>query len=528
MNAPGQREHRAVRATAVFTVFNYAGMAASFISVPLLLRWLGRENYGLMLTALAFMNYLSFTGAGLNWGSIVLISEAHGRHDRAEMAKIFRHSLVLGAVSALVAGLVAVAIFAAARSGWRLPMFAGHPDADGLLLVVALQCALGLLVSPIYALFQGMQEGHWVGLYQGCARILSTAAIAAAAWFTRDPALALFAGLAAIALFAVVATVHARRTHPWLFVRGPWRDGAEYRRQLHAGAKSFGLQVARTVQGTAPVLVIGSFAGPAAVPLYSVPATLVGAVFGVFTSWNMSVQPAYGASWAVNDRDWVVRAFRRTLDLTLLLGTTAMVGFTILGPSIIALWTHGTLQPSEALCASAASVALVQAVSGAVQFCLVGINQHRSIAVIEIIHTAFALGGAALAVAWWGPAGVGPGIAVAYVGTAAWLGFRDLARRLDSAEVVPGGWWIGRVMLVGAAGILAGVLFVRLWPPAGLLAATAAAAAGAIIAAGTVVFGTVALRIRSFPEWMTWAGAISVTFRRMVGGLPQSEPMHAD
>ena len=105
MTTRSSREQRAAHSTAVFTVFNYAGMAASFVSVPLLLRWLGRENYGLMLTALAFMNYLSFTGAGLNWGSIVLISEAHGRGDRSEMARIFRHSLVLGAVSAFVAGL---------------------------------------------------------------------------------------------------------------------------------------------------------------------------------------------------------------------------------------------------------------------------------------------------------------------------------------------------------------------------------------------------------------------------------------
>lgn len=524
MNAPGQREHRAVRATAVFTAFNYAGMAVSFISVPLLLRWLGRENYGLMLTALAFMNYLSFTGAGLNWGSIVLLSEAHGRDDRPEMAKIFRHSFVLGALSALGAGLIAFAVFAAARQGWRLPMFADHPGADSLLLVVALQCALGLLVSPIYAVFQGAQEGHWVGLYQGCARILSTAAITTAAWFTRDPALALFAGLAATALFGLVATVHMRRVHPWLFVRGAWREAAEYRRQLRTGAKIFGLQAARTVQSTAPVLVIGSLAGPAAVPLYSVPATLVGVIFGVFTSWNMSVQPAYGASWAVNDRDWVVRAFRRTLDLTLLLGTTALVGFTILGPSVIALWTHGALQPSEALCASVALVALVQAVSSAVQFCLVGINQHRSIALIEVIHTAFALGGAGLSVAWWGPVGVGPGIAAAYVATAAWLGFRDLARRLGSDAVLPGGWWLGRIILVGAAGIAAGVFFVRLWPTAGLLVAVA----GAIIAAGTVILGTIVLRIRSLPEWRAWAGTMGTVARRMLGAMPRGKPAGAD
>ena len=66
----GGRESRAFRSTAVFTVFQYTGLAASFVSVPAAAMAWG-ESYGLMLTALAFMNYLSFSDAGLNWGSIV-------------------------------------------------------------------------------------------------------------------------------------------------------------------------------------------------------------------------------------------------------------------------------------------------------------------------------------------------------------------------------------------------------------------------------------------------------------------------
>jgi O-antigen/teichoic acid export membrane protein len=350
----------------------------------------------------------------------------------------------------------------------------------------------------------------------------------AAAWWWHSPAAALAAGLVVLAVFGGLALVHAWRAHPWLFVRGGLTDGAQYRRQLRIGAKSFGLQIARTMQGTTAVLVIGAFAGPAAVPLYSVPAALAGALFGIFNSWNTSVQAAYGASWAANDRGWVVSAFRRTLDLTLTVGMVAAVGFVVLGPAAVELWTHGVLHPSALMCASVVAVALVQAVSGAVQFCLVGINQHRSIAMIELIHTGVALAGAGLAVAWWGPAAVGIGIVAAYAATAAWLGFHDLARRLGSRDVVPRLGWIGRILLVGAAGFFVGTAFVRLWPPAGSLTEAAVAAAGAVLASATVVAGTILLRIRSTADWLEWAGRARRAPGQIWRGIPQPEPAVAE
>lgn len=501
MTALNERGERAARSTVAFTLANYSGMAASFVSVPLLLRWLGAENYGLMLTALAFMSYLSFADAGLNWGSIVLISEAHGRGDRGALASVFRHSIVLGLGSALVALVGATLAFTASRAGWQIPIFGGHTTGTSLLLIVGLQCAVSLSVAPVYAVFQGMQEGHWVGFYIGCSRVVSTGVILLAVWWWRSPAAALLAGLVVLAFFGAIAYVHAWRSHSWLFARGDLTDRTQYRRQLRIGAKSFGLQVARTIQGTAPVLVLGAIAGPASVPLYSVPAALAGALFGIFNSWNSSVQAAYGASWAANDRGWVVSVFRRTLDLTVIIGTVAAAGFVIVGPAAVELWTHGALPLTSAMCASVVAIALVQAVSASVQFCLVGINQHRDLALIELVHTACAFGGAALATLWWGPAGVGIGITAAYLATAAWLGFRDLARRLGTGDVVPRAWWLARVVLVGASGLLVGLAWLRFLPGDSLLPHVVRAGLGAVLASGTVVAGTVLLRLRSLTEW---------------------------
>lgn len=517
------RENRAIRSTAAFTVFNYAGMAASFVSVPLLLGWLGRENYGLMLTALAFMGYLSFADAGLNWGLIVLISGAHGKGDRTLVASIFRHSIVLGLISACIAAGGAVAVFAAARHGWRLPMFSADGRADGLVLVVAMQCAVSLTLNPFYGVFQGLQEGYWVAFYQGCARLFGTTATLVVAYFFRSPAIALSANVVALGAFGVMAAVHLHAKHPWVIVSGGLRDLDQYMLQLRTGAKSFGLQMARTIQGTLPVLVISSVAGAAAVPLFSVPATLIGAVFGVFTSWNMSVQPAYGASWAANDRTWIITVFRRTLSSVLLVGAVAVAGFVTVAPKAIELWTRGALEPSRAMCASVAAVLAVQSVSATVQFCLVGINQHRAIALIELLHTGCAIVCAILAVSAMGPAGIGIGMAGAYAATACWLGFLDLARRLGSFQIMPRLPWILGLASAAVAGIAVGTGVVGLMPRSGPVVAMLEAAMASGLAAATVVAVGVAFRVQSFADCRTWALRLFRAPLRIVRGLPTAE-----
>ena len=98
------RLRKAVRATLVIQLFSVAGAAMSVITVSLYLQWLGTERYGLMLTAFACAGYLMFSDAGLSWASMLLIAQAHGREDRAEIARIVRNSFTLASLSALLVG----------------------------------------------------------------------------------------------------------------------------------------------------------------------------------------------------------------------------------------------------------------------------------------------------------------------------------------------------------------------------------------------------------------------------------------
>jgi len=164
------RTGRALRSTLVVSVLGYGAQALSLVAIPLFLKTVGADGYGLMVTVMAFMGYLTFADAGLSWGSMILIAQAQGRDDKTGIAHIIRHSAVLAAGSGAVVLVTLGLILAAAAAGWRLPMFAGHPEADRLLLIAGVQLALNLQFGIVYNLFQGLQESYWAGVYQGGGR----------------------------------------------------------------------------------------------------------------------------------------------------------------------------------------------------------------------------------------------------------------------------------------------------------------------------------------------------------------------
>jgi O-antigen/teichoic acid export membrane protein len=424
------RNSRALRSTLVVSGFGYAAQGLSLIAIPLFLNTVGAEGYGLMVTVMAFMGYLSFADAGLSWGSMILIAQAHGRGSKTEIAHIIRHSVALAAGSAVIVALALGVILSAAAAGWRLPMFAHHPEADRLLVIAGAQVGLTLLLSAVYNLFQGLQEGYWTGFYQGLGRLLGLSGGMVAAWLTHSIEKVMLMQLTLNFLCGAAATFHAWRRHPWAFTAGSWIDRAQYRAQLRIGAKNFMLQIGRTLGGTAPTLGISSILGPAMVPFYTVPNTLLSMFFTPINSWNSNLQSAYGEAWTSGDKDWVRAAFKRALERLLLLGGLGVSLFLALGDSFIRLWTHHRLSLGPAMAASITGIVVMASLLAAGQFLLTGLNRHRNAAMAEIANGLLSLGLVVLAIRSLGLGAVGAGVVCAAGATSGWVLQREIKSQL--------------------------------------------------------------------------------------------------
>jgi O-antigen/teichoic acid export membrane protein len=448
------RSSRAFRSTLVVTVLGYAAQGLSLLAIPVFLKTVGAEGYGLMVTVMALMGYLGFADAGLSWGSMILIAQSNGRGKRDEIAHIVRHSVVLAAASGTVVLLAVALILSASSIGWHLPMFARHREADRLLIIAGAQLALGLQFGVVYNLFQGLQQGYWTAVYQGLGRILGLAASMAAALATGSVAAMMLTQLAFTLLSGVAATLHAWRQHPWAFAPGRWTDRSQYRAQIRIGAKNFMLQIGRTLGGTAPTLSISSILGPAAVPFYTVPTTLLTMFFTPINSWNANMQSAYGEAWESGDKDWVRGAYQMSLERALVLGGLGISLFLALGDRFIRLWTHDRLSLDLATALSISAIVALSALIAGGQFLLTGLNEHRRASIAEICNGMASLVLTSLCVRLWGLGSVGFGVVVAALGTSVWVLQREIASH-TGRTFLPTVFFSARICAAVLAGALA-------------------------------------------------------------------------
>jgi O-antigen/teichoic acid export membrane protein len=486
------RSVRAFRSTLVVSGLGYAAQLLSLAAIPIFLRTVGAEGYGMMVTVLAFMGYLGFADAGLSWGSVTLVAQSHGRGRRTEIAHIVRHSIVLAACSGMVVAAALASILLASSMGWRLPMFAHHPEADRLLLIGGVQLALNLQFGVVYGLFQGLQEAYWTYFYQGLGRILGMAGAVAAALLTRSVAAMMLAQLAMVAACGVAAAVHACWRHPWAFTRGSWFDRLQYVAQLRIGAKNFMLQIGRTLSGTAPTMAISSVLGPAMVPFYTVPMTLLSMFFAPINSWNASLQSAYGEAWESGDRDWVRGAFRLTLERAVVLAGLGNALFLALGDRAIRLWTHDRLSLDFATAASVAAITTVTAFTSAGQFLLCGLNRHRRAAFAEISNGVIAMFLVYFSVRLGGLWAAGFGAAFAAAVTSGWVLRREVGAELG-ANALPENSFIFRAAVAAVACAGAAVAVSHLGEFGGFVQALLRLGAAGL--AGSAAFAGVALAL---------------------------------
>jgi O-antigen/teichoic acid export membrane protein len=449
-----ERHRRAWLSTVTASGFSYVMTAISFVAVPLYLRWLGVDAYGRFLTLLAFMGYLNFADAGVNWGALVLIGQAHGRGDKAGVASLFRHAAVLALFSAAAAMLVAMLVYGLSATGHRLPMFAEGPAPGRSLLLIGIKSAFMLSASSVMAMAYGLQEGYWFARLQGFFQLLGAGLMLAAAYWTREidavvAASALASGCACVATLALAA----RRYAEYVRIAAPLSLDS-FGMQLRTGAKSFLLQGSRLVRTTMPVFLIASFAGSGGVPTLTLPLTLLGVVGGFLFNWSASLQTAYGEAWAKGDKPWIAATIRQVIERGLGWLLLASVLIATLGQSFVQVWTGGQVVVPATMLASAVALVAASWITDICIFALVGINRQRRIALVELLNVGLATGAGWLLCVSGHPALIGFGVLGAAVTTTLWVGRKQLIFWLETNEFQPTGRALVRFALAAGCALI--------------------------------------------------------------------------
>jgi O-antigen/teichoic acid export membrane protein len=348
-----QERHRRILLTALAAAASKAmGALTALISVPLTIRYLDKERFGLWMTVTTFMAMLSFADLGIGNGLLNWISEANGKDDRSLAQRGVSSCFYM--LAGIGAALLLVFFAMYGRIDWPSLLKLTSPkavaEAGPVTAVLAVCFALNLPLGIVNRIQLGYQQGFVNSLWTGAGNLLALAGVLTAVYFRAGlpwlvgaiagaPLLALL--LNGIVLFSV--------QRPWLIPRWHYASAHTIKLLMRAGTMFFILSIAFQLTYTPDNFIVLHFSDEKSVADYSVVAKVFSLAPLILEMLLTPLWPAYGEAATRGDVAWIKKTLGRSIKGGLLLAGMLTVVLILFGRPLIALYTGNLTHPAFSL-----------------------------------------------------------------------------------------------------------------------------------------------------------------------------------
>jgi O-antigen/teichoic acid export membrane protein len=419
-----ERYRRIVLTTASSMAVRAVGLVAGLVTVPLLLRYLGKEQFGLWTAITSIVTWATLFDLGLSAGLVNLVARAHGREDQAGAREAFATAFVaLLAVSATLAVLVAVTL--------PLVPWASVLGARGVLpddvvrwsVGAALGAFLiGLPLGTVPQVYAGYQKTYVLNGFNLLGTVLGLAVLVWAV-LGRAPMPILVLSLSAGGLLASsLALAYARRALPWIQFRVAHVSREALRALAARSIPIFLFQLGALAVNETQVIILARRSGLSTVTDYSVAFRLYAVIASLIQLGTASFVPPLREASERGDHAWALRAFRNLQVIRTTLAGIGGLGLIFLGNLVLQVWLGRTDMVFGPSVWVAFAVLLLASVWGAAYSELLWIMDR----IWPLVAMVLMNGGITVGLTWWlAPAYGVTGAVVATtafsVGVASWV-----------------------------------------------------------------------------------------------------------
>ena len=390
-----ERLRRAFLTSVSAIIARVVSMASPLITVPLTLRYLGHEQYGLWMTVNSVVAMFVFADLGLGNGLMTELSQADGRNDLVESRRCVASSFFsLFAVSLLLLSLYAV-VFPFVPWARVLNVSSANllRESGTVVTVCVLTFLANLPLGVVQRVQWGVQEGFRGYTWQcaGSAINIVVVLIAVNLQATLPVLVFCVTGVQPLVNLLNGAVFFGRqRSH----LRPSLKDFhyATARRLLGTGFWFFLISILAAVGIYSDNVVVAQVVGLSAVPLYSVPASLAAYLGTVASMLYSPFWTANGEAFARGDIKWVRSNARRIVKLNILITGVAGLVFVLAGPLFLHLWIGKDFSPGRLVFAGMAAWAFLTSVMGPVFMILNGANAVRVQVAMFAVFSVVAIG----------------------------------------------------------------------------------------------------------------------------------------
>jgi O-antigen/teichoic acid export membrane protein len=353
------------------------GLATWFISVPLVIGYLGSERYGMWLTMSSLAGALGPLDLGIGLGLLMAVSDSNGRDERAAARR---------AVSTAAAMLLVVAAVSAVVFAFFYPVIpwsrvfnvvspAAVSEAGPASAALFAAFAFGLPLGIVGQVQLAYQSGYISSAWAILGNLGSLVALILVIHLRSSmPALVVALTGGALVAAALNGWFLFRRQRPWLM---PLRRDVEVstgRSLLRTGALFLVLQVAGLAAYGLDNIVIAQILGAQMVQEYAVPARLFALAPTLLAFALMPLWPAYRESLARGDGAWVRRTVRRSIAMAALINIPSSLVLVAVAPWLLQAWVGSAVHPTPLLLVGLGLWTMLNTLNGPFAMLLNGAN----------------------------------------------------------------------------------------------------------------------------------------------------------
>jgi len=390
----------------------------TLVSLPLAVRYLGAERFGVWATIASTVVFLNLLDLGIASSLTNYIAHSYAVGDRQNAARYTANALVLTAVVACVAGVLLA--IAWPTIDWakllNVSSAVSRAEVSSTVAAAVILVLLGLPASLTGRILSGYQEVHCSNaiIATGTLANLAGLLVGLALQVSMPVLFVLTTGWITLANLTVLFAM-LLWWKPWLRPRLALLEWGATRELLTAGSGFFLIQIAGAVVFSSDNVVLSHFLGPAQVTPYSVTWRVVGMTAVMQGLFFPALWPAYAEAYARGDYTWVRRAFRITFRGTMALNLVFAALLLALGRTVIRWWAGPFAVPSLSLLGAMALWAIISGAMTVESCLLAAVNRTREQGVLSLVAAGLNLGLSIVLVQRVGALGVIVGTILSYL-----------------------------------------------------------------------------------------------------------------
>lgn len=314
-----ERSRKLNRNVLVSVVLRSASVLVPLIIVPFLLRYLGKETYGVYETLSGLAVFLGLGNAGLSYGLMNFLTVCYAERDHKKASELI--STFLSASIVLLSALALIGLAAAFALPWqRLLKLSDVAAAQHLPWAVAL-AVLGTLLTvfcgimdAVYGAFQNFAA---VSIWDAVSKFMATVAVMAVTYTQMGLVGAICAGIGVPALIKLAGVIDMFRFRlPEIRPRRNLYRREYLRSLLVDGGLLFVLALSFGGIFQIDKLFLQVISGGVAVARFSILSRIYFLAFGMYSLSFRSLWPAFGEAIHRRDFAWI----KKSLWLTIVAG----------------------------------------------------------------------------------------------------------------------------------------------------------------------------------------------------------------